>query len=296
MICFDQKLTREGSSLILLPCGIWWGLLGILMGTLIINLSFEKNIPSMETLLEHVFCWTVPSSKAAGSLLFQVFQILNEGRPTSSSYGVKLDLLVTISYPFPLQRINLLTPLGAALQISEDGFYDFRMHFLPCSRNTPKFFKSSTYEPWPSSHPALVCPCLFKLFSADLNNIFQLWNYPLTFCEISLSFGFLICWVWQWGRLLALIKPLLGLTFYKSQVWRPERTGNILSASQPLPPGWHPILFMQPKASETFLKIGHQLHSTTVNSSLWVKWKGNGEGGNRKVGFNEVFNQQLLEV
>ena len=35
---------------------------------------------------------------------------------------------------------------------------------------------------------------------------------------------------------------------------------------------------MKPKTAEMFLKIHHHFHSTTVNSSLWVKWGKKGKG------------------
>ena len=53
---------------------------------------------------------------------------------------------------------------------------------------------------------------------------------------------------------------------------------------------------MKPKTAEMFLKIHHHFHSTTVNSSLWVKWGKKGKGGDIKVDFNEVLSQQLLEA
>lgn len=55
------------------------------MGNLSINLSSEKNIPSMETLLNTF-------SDGQSLLPRQQLTILSSN-PTASSYGVKLDLL-----------------------------------------------------------------------------------------------------------------------------------------------------------------------------------------------------------
>lgn len=155
---------------------IWRRLLGILMGTLPINLGFEKTISSKETPLNKFF----DGQSLTLTLTLTTFSGIPGPYWRQNNIfliGSQINLLVIISHSLPLQRINLLILSMAALHLCEGVFYDSLMHFLPCSWNTSRFFKMSHMTP---DHSI----ALLWSVPAFLNYFLQIWttysNYRIT--------------------------------------------------------------------------------------------------------------------
>lgn len=153
-----------------------------------------------------------------------------------------------------------------------------------------------TTTDYTSSHPALVYPHLLKLFSADLNNIFT---------KVELSTDQLWDFFKLWFPHLLIVTIRQSTCSNKAparskilQISGDQRELEIFSTNQLLLPGYHPICLYETKDCRNVLKIHHHFHPTTVNSSLWVKWKKKIWEGkvDIKIGFNEVLSQQLLEA
>lgn len=144
------------------------------MGTLLIKLSFEKNIPAQQV------PWTyflVSGSFLQGSRHTNLSSIpgaywrqMNTFFILSPTWSPNQYFHGSQPYALPLQRINLLSV--AALQIWRRFLWplDVFSSLLP---KIPRFFKMTANNPDHPCHPPLVCPYLFKLTSEGLNEVLQ---------------------------------------------------------------------------------------------------------------------------
>lgn len=185
-----------------IPFYVWWGLLGIVMGNLLINFSSEKKYSQQRNCFEHGFGLDSPFLQ--GSRLTTLLSIPGPYWRQINTFLV-LSQTCSPNTPWILARPSAMTKNKSPHTLVWQPFRYSKMVFMTSwciFFLTALFFKKTTCDPWLSQSSCASVSLSFKLSSADENKEFQLQSYPLISYRTSIVPSFFVFPFWELGQLL----------------------------------------------------------------------------------------------